>query len=97
MLRLFSTHPEKKKNDYMEIMLKCWLQNFTVCSEVLFYFLGWENSEIKKKLFFVSVCLFYFVVVSFCFPYKIVSLGLLCYEERKYEFNDSHCIGKHSN
>ena len=74
----------------MEIMLKCWLQNFTACSEVLFYFLGWENSEIEKKLFFVSV---YFVVV----PYKLVSSGLLCYEERKYEFIDSYCIGKHSN
>ena len=35
----------------MEIMLKCWLQNFTVYLEVLFYFLGWENSEIKKVCF----------------------------------------------
>ena len=54
---LVSANPEKKKSDCMEIMLKWWLQNFTVFSEVLLYFLGWEESQINVCLFCVFVCL----------------------------------------
>ena len=60
----------------MEIMLKCWLQNFTVCSVVLFYFLGWESSEINVCLFCLFVCLSVclFAVVVFLFRFILLSL-----------------------
>lgn len=51
--------------------------------------------------FACSFVFFCFVVDLFCFPYKLVFVGLffskVCYEEGKYEFIHSYCIGKHSN